>query len=228
MTGQSSRRALTEASQVTMDALENLVSTAEPAFACDRKGSIVAWNEAAERLFGHAATDVIGKQCYEVLDGRDVFGNRFCDKRCAVRNMIHRHEPVHHCQLSYCTSSSLRVDVAVSVFVVFGAGRSEQNVVHVLEPVKSAENVTLADFQTRSGPIESSGKLAKTESPTNLTSRETEVLRLLATGSNTLEVAERLCISEATVRNHVRNILNKLEVHSRLEAVCLAIDRGLL
>ena len=102
-----------------MDALEHLISTAEPAFACDREGSIVAWNESAERLLGHAASDVIGKHCYEVLDETDFFGNRFCDARCAIRNMVHRHEPVHHCQLSFCTAAPSRIDVPVSVFVVF-------------------------------------------------------------------------------------------------------------
>ena len=212
-----------------MDALENLVSTAEPAFACDRKGSIIAWNESVERLLGHTASDVIGKHCYEVLCGRDVFGNRFCDKRCAIRNMIHRHEPVHHCQLSYCTASSFRIDVSVSVFVVFGASRADYIVVQVLEPLGNSDDKPLPGVSGRSEYLDSPDKSAKANSPSaELTARETEVLRMLAAGSNTSDVANRLCISEATVRNHVRNILSKLDVHSRLEAVCLAIHRRLL
>jgi two-component system nitrate/nitrite response regulator NarL len=50
---------------------------------------------------------------------------------------------------------------------------------------------------------------------------------MLTTCSTTPEIARRLSISEGTVRNHVRNILNKLDVHSRLEAVCLAIRHRL-
>lgn len=212
-----------------MDALENLVSTAEPAFACDRRGSIVAWNESAERLLGHAASDVIGKHCYEVLEGKDVFGNRFCDKRCAIRDMVHRHEPVHLCQLSYCTAASARINVSVSVFAVFGAARPEYAVVHVLEPLENSGDKSPTEAPGRYGQSDSPDEPAKANaSPTELTTRETEVLRMLAAGSNTRDVAERLCISEATVRNHVRNILNKLDVHSRLEAVCLAIHRRLL
>ena len=212
-----------------MDALENLVTTAEPAFACDRKGSIVAWNESAERLLGYSASDVIGRHCYEVLDGMDVFGNRFCDDRCAIRNMINRGEPVRHFHLSYRTASSQRADVSVSVFVVFGITRPEYNVVHVLEPLVSQKYETMSGVP--GGPAHSNlpSEPAKvTSPPAELTVRETEVLRMLARGSTTTEVASRLCISEATVRNHVRNILTKLGVHSRLEAVCCAIDLHLI
>src|SRR5690349_16209336 len=52
-----------------------------------------------------------------------------------------------------------------------------------------------------------------------LTERELEVLRLVAKGLNNREVAKQLFISENTVKNHVRNILDKLHLHSRLEAV---------
>jgi two-component system nitrate/nitrite response regulator NarL len=49
-----------------------------------------------------------------------------------------------------------------------------------------------------------------------------EVLRLLADGRSTKAVAEALHVSPATVRNHVQNVLAKLGVHSRLEAVAYA------
>jgi len=54
-----------------------------------------------------------------------------------------------------------------------------------------------------------------------LTSKELEILSLLATGSNTKEIAEGLCLSTATVRTHIRNLLRKLGVSSRLNAVLL-------
>ncbi len=61
-----------------------------------------------------------------------------------------------------------------------------------------------------------------------LTDRELEVLRLVATGLNNREVAKRLFISENTVKNHVRNILEKLQLHSRMEAVMYAVREKLL
>ena len=61
-----------------------------------------------------------------------------------------------------------------------------------------------------------------------LTDRELEVLKLVAQGLNNREIAKRLFISENTVKNHVRNILEKLHLHSRMEAVIYAVRERLL
>jgi DNA-binding NarL/FixJ family response regulator len=61
-----------------------------------------------------------------------------------------------------------------------------------------------------------------------LTDRELEVLRLVAKGLNNREIAKELFISENTVKNHVRNLLEKLQLHSRMEAVMYAVREKLL
>jgi len=61
-----------------------------------------------------------------------------------------------------------------------------------------------------------------------LTDREMEVLRLVAKGLGNREIARELFISENTVKNHVRNILEKLQLHSRMEAVVYAVREKLL
>ncbi|HEV8056267.1 MAG TPA: response regulator transcription factor [Nocardioidaceae bacterium] len=61
-----------------------------------------------------------------------------------------------------------------------------------------------------------------------LTDRELEVLRLVARGLNNRDIAKKLFISENTVKNHVRNILDKLQLHSRMEAVMYALREKLL
>ena len=61
-----------------------------------------------------------------------------------------------------------------------------------------------------------------------LTDREMEVLRLVAKGLNNRDIGEQLFISENTVKNHVRNILEKLQLHSRMEAVVYAVREKLL
>jgi two-component system NarL family response regulator len=61
-----------------------------------------------------------------------------------------------------------------------------------------------------------------------LTSRELEVLKLVAKGMSNREIADELYISENTVKNHVRNILEKLHLHSRMEAVIYAVKERLL
>jgi len=61
-----------------------------------------------------------------------------------------------------------------------------------------------------------------------LTDRELEVLRLVAQGKSNREIAGELYISENTVKNHVRNILEKLHLHTRMEAVMYAVREKLL
>ncbi len=61
-----------------------------------------------------------------------------------------------------------------------------------------------------------------------LTDREMEVLTLVAQGLNNRDIAKQLFISENTVKNHIRNILEKLHLHSRMEAVVYAVREKLL
>ena len=61
-----------------------------------------------------------------------------------------------------------------------------------------------------------------------LTDREMEVLQLVAQGLNNRDIAKQLFISENTVKNHIRNILEKLHLHSRMEAVVYAVREKLL
>ncbi|MGI9018048.1 MAG: response regulator [Euzebya sp.] len=61
-----------------------------------------------------------------------------------------------------------------------------------------------------------------------LTDREMEVLTQVAKGMNNRDIAKELFISENTVKNHVRNILEKLHLHSRMEAVVYAVREKLL
>ncbi len=60
-----------------------------------------------------------------------------------------------------------------------------------------------------------------------LTQRETEVLRLVATGMSYKDIAAQLVLSHRTVQNHVQNTLGKLHLHNRVELVRFALARGL-
>lgn len=67
----------------------------------------------------------------------------------------------------------------------------------------------------------------KSDSPfSTLTPRETEILGLLAEGQSNKAIARNLGISDGTVKLHVKAILRKLEVHSRVEAAVMAVQRG--
>lgn len=70
---------------------------------------------------------------------------------------------------------------------------------------------------------------SSTRTPTEeqLTERETEILKMVATGMAYRQIAERLVISHRTVQNHVQNILGKLQMHNRVELTRYAVERGL-
>jgi DNA-binding NarL/FixJ family response regulator len=61
-----------------------------------------------------------------------------------------------------------------------------------------------------------------------LTARESQVLDLLARGYSTKAMADQLYLSVNTVRNHTQSLLNKLNAHSKLEAVATAVREGLI
>ena len=90
----------------------------------------------------------------------------------------------------------------------------------LISPMMAAK--LLAEFKAISGVDVKPLRLPK------LTDRELEVLNLVARGLNNREIADKLFISENTVKNHVRNMLEKLQLHSRIEAVMYAVRQRLL
>jgi DNA-binding NarL/FixJ family response regulator len=82
----------------------------------------------------------------------------------------------------------------------------------------------LTEFQAMTKRTEDRQQLP----PPRLTERELEVLKLVARGLNNRDIAKELYISENTVKNHIRNILEKLQLHSRMEAVVYAVKENIL
>ena len=104
--------------------------------------------------------------------------------------------------------------------------------IYQLEPSIAGKLVGVLGSTTQAS-TPSSGAAAPT--PTNdmiadydLTERELEVLRLIATGATNREIAEELVISEGTVKNHVSNILSRLGLRDRTQAAIFARENNLL
>ena len=77
-------------------------------------------------------------------------------------------------------------------------------------------------------PPEVAAELAEHAAADELSPREIDVLRLIATGNANKEIAAQLSISEETVKSHVTNILAKLAANDRTHAVTLALKRGII
>lgn len=183
------------------------------AFSSAVDGSITAWNRSAERLLAAPRRSVVCHKCYEVIAGRDVFGNDYCSASCASWKMAVANRPIRPYRLIITDKQGRDIDVKVSVLVTRGA--TGPALVHLLEPVAGsglfavdADELEFADLGNAC--------------PSALTRRELQVLRRLAAGSSTNDITTELRISRATVRNHISRCLKKLDVHSRVEAVGLA------
>ena len=103
----------------------------------------------------------------------------------------------------------LAIDQFLAAIGVNGGGKSK------LKPEKIA-------------PKQPAGKNLPAAKPLTLSNREIEVLTLLAEGLSTKTLAEQLNISHFTARNHIQNILAKLDLHSKSQAVSFAFKKGLL
>ena len=77
-------------------------------------------------------------------------------------------------------------------------------------------------------PPEVAAELAEHTGEDDLTSREINVLRLIAAGNANKEIAAQLFIAEDTVKSHVTNILSKLGAHDRTHAVTIGLKRGII
>jgi DNA-binding CsgD family transcriptional regulator len=218
------------------EVLEVLARSDTPALATDLGGHIVYWNPAAEKLFGRATNQTLGRRCFDVLGWRDVFGNRFCHENCAVLSMTRKGEPVRGFEVATTGTSKSDQGLNVTVLRIPGARPETPTLVHILQPVDRAGRLARAlerlgasrvdghaTPEAESAPAASRVMLAKTPP---LTEREREILRWLAEGLQNKEIAQKLGISLATVRNHIHNMLEKLDVHSKLEAVSLAFRQG--
>lgn len=102
-------------------------------------------------------------------------------------------------------------------YVVKGLVREE-----LLETIRSVHS------GKRRLPAAVAQKMAEHITDEPISSRELEVLSLMAAGRRNKEIADQLAIAEDTVKMHVRNILSKLQVNDRTEAVTIAIRRGII
>jgi PAS domain S-box-containing protein len=216
-----SRRKLSE----TTELAEMLAATADGGFAIDTEGRIILWNRAAESMLGYTMREAVGRRCCDLLMGDDENGNRLCCRGCHIVDFVKMRTPVHSFDMRTRTKTGSAIWVNVSTLRVSRDGAGD-GTVHLLRDVTATREI-LALIRERLA-IPAALVPAAPDGTGALTRRELELLRVIATGVNTKDAAERLHVSPATIRNHVQNILGKLGAHSRLEAVAYATRNRLI
>ena len=188
-----------ELRRIAPDLAPSVAKLAVPAYILDRNG-IVRWlNRAAVVQFG----DLRGKRIGQIVAPEHVVLARqtFASKLLGTAEST-------EVAITVCTPDGRRVPVDISSTPLLQEGA----VIGVFGLADPAD-VTPAPQQ---------------EASPHLTPRQLDVLRHLAAGHSTESIARTLGISRETVRNHVRGLLARLDVHSRLEAVMRAHELGLL
>jgi len=215
------------------ESLDRIVASDEAVFAIDRSDRIVVWNGACEKLLGYSASLVLGRFCFDVMGGRDLFGNVHCYENCPVVHQIRTvpDEPIRRFLMRVRSASGDTKTLSVSAFLLEGGDPRLGVIVHVLK----SEGSDLSNLEYRlhrlSLATASTGglNLKLVSRPAEaLTAREREILRCVARGLSTEDVAAELCIATVTVRNHVRNVLQKLGVHTKFAAVAYAYQNEIL
>jgi DNA-binding CsgD family transcriptional regulator len=217
-----------------MNALQIVKRADGPAIATDKRSRILGWNASARELFEHAdGKQVVGKRLHSVLDVRDASGNRIDFSQMPLHQMVTRGEPIQGFEIEAKKKTGEAVRLLVSVVVVLGPQKAKWEVVYLLRPIfrrRKADEVierVLANPANGRHALDRSGTANEKKVP-DLTRRQADVLRLLAQGLSNEEIAKTLFLSVFTVRSHVQSILEKLGVHSKVEAVSRAFRDGLI
>ena len=199
-----------------------LERTGDGALVTGPDGRVVLWNQAAERLLGWTRAEALGHSSCEMLDAAASNGRFICSAACTVIQAGLKGEDVESFDVQTRTKAGQPIRLNVSTLSLNGGVRNGGPVtVHLFRKVSAPSPVAR--------PLAPGPPASETNgSASSLTPRELEVLQLLTTGANTRTAAEQLGVSPATVRNHVQNLLGKLGVHSRLQAVAYATTHGLL
>ncbi|HSW38080.1 MAG TPA: LuxR C-terminal-related transcriptional regulator [Acidobacteriota bacterium] len=223
---------------------EALCNTADGVFITDADKHIIRWNKGAERILGRTEADVVNCDCFHVISGKSLPGGNVCRQDC----IIHRNGIMGTLQENFDlqTKTADGTPLWLNITVVSGAGTGIPCVAHIFRDVTREKNVTIAlnqfllDLNSHhpSSGNNGQGKQSLMSFPDAkkssgkhgeaLSGREVEVLTLLAEGLSTKSLAQKLSISQFTARNHIQNILVKLDLHSKAQAVSYAFKKGFL
>jgi DNA-binding CsgD family transcriptional regulator len=210
------------------EAVETLVEarTGDAVYVVGPEYRIVHWDERMESLTGVLSEEALENPCYDAVMGEREDGGPFCAHGCSVMHLARAHRPVSSFEMRIRTRSGDKRWVSVSNLTL--ETEAGPYLVHLLRDSQGAHDA----LEMAHGLIQLS---SKKEAPAPrrrdvpaLTPRQLEVLKLLAEGKSVREIGKDLYLSEATVRNHVRSLLQALGAHSQLEVLAKAREVRIL
>jgi PAS domain S-box-containing protein len=218
------------------DLLDVFSNTRDGVFAVDGRQHIIYWSAGARALLGHPSRDVLGKNCYDVIAGGDYQEHPYCRRDCPVMLSARKGEPVASYDVRSRTKDGDERWLNTTIVTLPQAVSRKTVVVHLFRDVtqrRRAEELAEEMVQavgnfTAAAPEVGEEVLPYPPPGPNLTTRELQVLKLLASGTGTEAIARALGVTRSTARNHIESVLGKLGVHSRLEAVVYATRHRLL
>lgn len=221
-----------------MDVFNLLSNTADGVFAIGSDHRIIFWNKAAQDILGFNAKEVLGEFCHNVIFGRTESGEVLCSKSCCVMDKIEKGNKVSNFDILAHTKAGATVWINVSIIGIPSRHEDLNVAVHIFRAIterkreqilinKIISNIKLEDQTKKDAYISKLSTLSR-KPHSKLTRREYDVLRLLAEGRSARDIAQELYISWSTARKHIQNILSKLDLHSKLEAVTYAIRNNII
>ena len=212
----------------------DLFQTADGVIAVDSQQRIMHWSTGAQEILGYRVQDAVGQLCYEVVDGRDSPNHRFCRKNCPTFVNARRGYTTPDYDI-LCTTPVGGGRWLNVTAVIPKDSRSNVQLLHLVRDVSRRRTEYLArgvSTALRPTTDERMNDIFENDPrPTplpRLSPRELEVLRLLATGLGTTQIADTLHVRIVTARNHISRVLAKLGVENRLQAVIYASKHHLL
>jgi DNA-binding CsgD family transcriptional regulator len=184
-------------------------------FVSDEDGRVEYCNPAMADLLQRDRQEIEGQRCCEVMRLHSPEGKPLCREECAVQSQVRngKVQKVRPALLSVNGDPPCAVDLFS--IAVSPPARQRIAILHVVKISEPAHSEKVVETVSRHEPT----------SYACLSPREKEVLGHLTSGKGTDQIADELFLSSATVRNHIRAILSKLKVHSRIEAVLASVAR---
>ena len=218
---------------VTQEEILALVAVSRfGACATSREGIVVFWNRRAEQILGWPAAHVIGRRYDEVIDTTASPSRRGGHASAPAPLTGDAAGPL---TASMWSASGEHVQIALTPVVVADQPDDETLTLYLFDAPTDARTPPPGDHHTPAlAPAGPDAVPLPADHPPHppvpraLSRRELQILRLVAAGTSTDQIASDLRISVHTVRNHIRSLRRKLDAKTKLAAVVTAMRDGLI